>query len=148
MIAHLSSEQLSECIVGQPSAGIAQHIKDCPICRAELASFRQALSAFRGTVREWSEDQAYAAAASPVDFSESHSWKPSRQLAWVLLIAGLFMVASFVVPWRPAEPPALASRDAVLLNQVDAQVSRSVPSSMEPLMKLVVQTNSSSEKQE
>ena len=32
-----------------------------------------------------------------------------------------------------------AGSDAVLLNQVDAQVSRTAPSSMEPLMKLVVQ---------
>jgi hypothetical protein len=54
-----------------------------------------------------------------------------------VLVAVVCVIASFVMPRHGAE--SAAGSDAVLLNQVDAQVSRTAPSSMEPLMKLVVQ---------
>ncbi len=137
MIAHLSSEQLAEHILGEPSPVVAQHVEGCPACRAEVADFHEALGEFRGAVRGWSEDQAQAARAVPAGVAEPRSWIPSHQLAWALLLATAFIIASFVFPrhGREPEPPS----DAALLNQVDSQVSRTVPSSMEPLMKLVVQ---------
>jgi anti-sigma factor RsiW len=137
MIAHLSSEQLAEYILGVPSSVVARHVEDCPACRAELVDFREALGEFRGAVRGWSEDQAQAARAVPAGVAEPRSWLPSHQLAWALLLAAVCVIASFVFP-RPGRGPGPAS-DAALLNQVDSQVSRTVPASMEPLMKLVVQ---------
>ncbi len=137
MIAHLSSEQLSECILGQPSLIVARHVQDCPACRAEVANFGEALGEFRGSVRAWSEHRANAALAIHASVPEPRSWSASHQLAWALLIAVVCVVASFVIPRHGGENAAGA--DAVLLNQVDAQVSRTAPSSMEPLMKLVVQ---------
>jgi anti-sigma factor RsiW len=137
MIAHLSSEQLSECILGQPSPIVARHVQDCPVCRAELAKFREALGEFRGAVRSWSEDQAMAALATHAHGRQPRPWTASHQLAWAVLFAVVCVIASFVMPRHGAE--SAAGSDAVLLNQVDAQVSRTAPSSMEPLMKLVVQ---------
>ncbi len=136
MIAHLSSEQVAECILGQPSLIVARHVQDCPGCRAELAKFRETLGEFRGAVRAWSQDQADAALSIPASLREPRFSVASRQLAWALLMAAVCIVASFVLPWRAGE---MASSDAVLLNRVDAQVSRTAPASMEPLMKLVVQ---------
>ena len=130
---HLSSEQLSECVLGQPSLLVARHIQDCPACRAELAQFREALGEFRGAVREWSEDQANQVSAIPARSPRT----ASHQLAWAVAIAIVCVIASFVLPRHAGESAPVA--DAVLLNQVDAQVSRTAPSSMEPLMKLVVQ---------
>jgi hypothetical protein len=137
MIPHLSSEQLSECILGQPSPMVEQHVEHCPGCRAELASLRGALGEFRGAVRAWSADQANTALAIPTGLPEPRFWTASHQLALALLIAAVCVLASFVFPLHRPEN-ALGS-DAALLNQVDAQVSRTVPSSMEPLMKLVVE---------
>jgi anti-sigma factor RsiW len=137
MIAHLSSEQLSECILGQPSPIVARHVEECAACRAELIQFREAIGEFRGAVRGWSEDQANQALAMPAPIAAARSLGASHQLAWALLIAVVCVVASFVMPRHGGENAAGA--DAVLLNQVDAQVSRAAPSSMEPLMKLVVQ---------
>jgi anti-sigma factor RsiW len=128
--------------MGQPSAMVARHIHDCPACRRELENFRAAIGGFRGAVRRWSEDQAGkyrengATAISPA-ILEPHSWMASHQLALALLIAVVCVIASFVVPRHGAE--SAAGSDALLLNQVDAQVSRAAPSSMEPLMKLVVE---------
>jgi anti-sigma factor RsiW len=137
MIAHLSSEQLSECILGQPSPLVARHIQDCPTCRAELVQFREALGEFRGAVRDWSKEQANQALAISNSVPEPRSWAFSNQLAWALLISAVCVIASFVMPQH--EPENTAGADAVLLNRVDVQVSRTAPSSMEPLMKLVVQ---------
>jgi anti-sigma factor RsiW len=136
MIGHLSSEQLSEYILGQPSPLVARHVQDCPACRGELANFREAMGDFRGAVRVWSEDQAKAVVATP-GVTEPRSWMASHQLALAVLVAVVCIVASLVFPRRGGDSGA--GNDAALLNQVDAEVSRTVPSSMEPLMKLVVQ---------
>ena len=134
MIGHLSSEQLSEAVMGQ-SHEVARHIQDCPACRAMLGNFREALGDFQGAVRAWSEEQAdqYRSSAA---LPEAHWWRSSHQLAWALLIAAVCIVASFVLPrYQVNKTPA----DVVLLDRVDAEVSSTVPSSMEPLVKLVVQ---------
>jgi anti-sigma factor RsiW len=121
--------------LGEPSPAARRHLEDCPACRAELGNFREALGAFRGAVHCWSENQAQAALAVHGSPSESRSWIASHQLALALLLAAVCILTSIL--WRPgANAP---SSDAVLLNQVDAQVSRAVPRSMEPLTKLVAQ---------
>src|SRR5579863_488964 len=141
MITHLSSEQVAEYIVGYPSPMVAQHLQDCPACRAEVGNFREALGDFRWAVRAWSEDRASeyqtgVVPAMPAIVPDHRWWRPSHQFAGALLLAAICVIASFVIPRRPERVP---SSDAILLSQVDAQVSRTVPSSMEPLMKLVVQ---------
>lgn len=133
---HLSSEQISECILGYPRPTVAWHVQECAACRAELARFREALGEFGGAVRAWSDDQAHVALAASAP-AAPRSWNPAHQLAWALVLAAIFVIASFILPRHRGDNPATS--DAVLLNQVDAQVSRTVPSSMEPLMKLVVE---------
>jgi hypothetical protein len=139
MIGHLSSDQLSEAVMGQ-SDEVAQHVQDCAMCRAMLTNFREALGEFQGAVRAWSEEQAdqyRSGAALPAEIPQPHWWRGSHQLAWALLIAAVCIVASFIVPrYQPNNAPA---SDAVLLNRVDAEVSSTVPASMEPLVQLVVQ---------
>jgi hypothetical protein len=144
MIAHLSSEQLAECILGQPDAELARHVQGCPRCRAELLQFRAALGEFRGAVRGWSGEQAGAMLSNAAAVPQPRSFRASHQLAWALLIAAVCFIASFVVPGHRGgsvvnEAGYEAGNDALLLSQVDAQVSRSAPSAMEPLMKLVVE---------
>jgi anti-sigma factor RsiW len=135
MTVHLSSEQLAEYVLGQPGGIVARHVEQCAVCRAEAASFRESLGEFRGAVRAWSEDQADSALVIPADVPEPRFWRPAHQLAWALLLAGVCVIASFVVPRNQPQ----TSSDTVLLNQVDTEVSRTVPSSMEPLMKLVAE---------
>jgi anti-sigma factor RsiW len=135
---HLSSEQFSECIVGPPGAAAARHLEGCPACRAELANFCEALNEFRGAVRGWSQREAQAALAIPARAPDTRSWIASHQFALVLLLAAVCILASVAAPWYQRHHPATAN-DAALLNQVDAQISRTAPSSLEPLMKLVVE---------
>jgi hypothetical protein len=140
MMAHLSSAQLAECILEEPSPGVARHIRECAACRASLTQLRGALGEFRDTVRAWSADQAgrYQAALSiPATVPDPRPRFVLRQLAWALGIALVCVIASFVLPWHSSEKTL--ANDAALLSQVDAQVSRAAPASMEPLTRLVVE---------
>jgi hypothetical protein len=98
--------------------------------------FREALGEFRSAVRGWSEDQAQEVIALGSAIPQRRFWTASQQLALGLVLAAVCIVASFVLPRHSGN--ALAN-DAVLLNQVDVQVSRTAPSSLEPLMKLVAE---------
>ncbi len=104
--------------------------------RVTSEEFREALGEFRGAVRAWSEDQAQAVIAMEPATRERRFWTASQQFALALALAAACILASLVVPRHTDKAPA---NDAVLLNQVDVQVSRTAPSSLEPLMKLVVQ---------
>lgn len=137
MSTHLSPEEFSECISGAPSHLAVAHLRDCTACSAELTNFREALGEFREVIRAWSDDRANAVIAAPERAVGHRSWIASHQLAWALLMAAVCVVASFVIPrYRAGTPPP---NDAVLLNQVDTELSRTAPASMEPLMKLVVE---------
>jgi len=136
MSGHLNAEQFSELVLGQANANAARHVRDCAACRRELADFREALGEFRSSVRAWSAEQADRALLAPA--SEPRLLRaPAHQLGWALAIAAMFVIASFVFSRHGAE--RAAANDAALLNQVDSEVSQTVPSSLQPLMKLVVQ---------
>ena len=145
-LKHLCSEQIAECVLGLPDPVARRHLEDCAACRAELAKVREALGEFRGAVRGWSENQARELSISARP-SESRSWIAAHQLALALLLAAVCIVASIAVPWYERDRSG-AVNDAALLNQVDSEVSRTAPSSMEPLMKLVVETGADVGKQE
>ncbi len=98
--------------------------------------FREALGEFRYAVRAWSEEQAEAVIAKDSAIPQRRFWTASQQFALALALAAVCILASFVVPRHTGNAPA---NDAVLLNQVDVQVSRTAPSSLEPLMKLVAE---------
>ena len=135
MIPHLTSQQLSGYLAAKPDPMVDHHVQDCPVCRAQLAAFRQSLAEFRGAVHVWSEQQA-GALRSPAPVSGERFWKPAHQFACALAIAAVCAIVS-VLSWQRQE--SAARRDTMLLDQVDAQVSRSVPSPMEPLLRLVVE---------
>ncbi len=137
MSQHLSAQQISNWIVAgrsQPAdQQVEQHIRDCPKCKAELLRLEETLSQFRGSVRAWSDRQVTA--ALPV------AGKPPRPqpLRWVLVLAALFVLATVPV-YRSAMDRRQAEQlrtDAILLEQVDAALSRTIPAPMEPLTKLV-----------
>jgi hypothetical protein len=136
-MSHLSAEQISNWIVAgrsQPAdRQVEQHVRDCPECRQELLRLEETLSQFGGSVRAWSDRQG--AAALPV------AWKPPRPqpLRWVLVLGALFVLATVPV-YRTAMDRRQAEQarsDAILLEQVDAALSRTVPAPMEPLARLV-----------
>jgi len=131
MKRHLSDLQIAAWMTGERTAGEQAHVRECAECGAEVARLESAVAAFRGSVREWSA----GAAGRP---SRARSRAP-HALRLVFATALLAILAG-VPLYRTAErqrQAAQARADALLLEQVDAGLARSVPAPMEPLLSLV-----------
>jgi len=134
---HLSPEQISSVVAGIRMPG-DDHIRDCAECALEVERVQNALTLFRGSIRDWSDK---------LDHSEFHEAVASRKarsphrapMAWVLATAAL--AAAVAIPIyqdsKNQEVKAQALRDAELLNDVNAQLSRRGPLAMDPLMQLM-----------
>jgi len=136
MTRHLSAAEISEWMVGTRSRQSEDHFHECAECRGELSRLQDTLSDFRASVREWTHEQS-AAAPFPV-------WRVRRgyglpRLRWALIAAATVLLAVIPVYRANRHQPKLDSSldDAVLLEQIDEGVSRSVPAPMEPLATLV-----------
>jgi periplasmic protein TonB len=53
---HLSSEQISNCLMGAAMPEERRHAGECRACRAELERLETALARFRSSVRQWSDE--------------------------------------------------------------------------------------------
>jgi maltooligosyltrehalose synthase len=98
-----------------------------------------ALALFRGSVRDWSDGQRRAEPPAMGSILPARG-RRTHPMRWALLAAVLLVLAAVPVyrtvqdRQRQAE---IARADALLLEQVDAEVSRAVPRPMEPLATLV-----------
>lgn len=137
MNQHLSSEQIAQWIAGERSPGGEQHIRECAECGAEVARVEGALALFRGAVIELGEQSESKRSFASTARRASHRFQPMR---WALACAALLLLAVIPVFYNAKERQRkadLAKADAALMEQVDAEISRAVPATMEPLVKLV-----------
>jgi hypothetical protein len=128
MNPHLPDERISRWILGERTAAEELHVRECAACRAEVARMTAALAQFRDAVRQWGEvpRRPRGRQTSPLRLR----WA----LAALILMAALWPVHSIVSKRRQLEA---ARADAILLEQVDAGVSRAIARPMEPLAKLM-----------
>jgi len=138
MISHLSSDQISRLMIGEATPQEAQHAVECAQCAEEVTRMRETLSMFRDSAQHWSErsggsiapNRAFLQAASPA-FDVS----PFR---WALAMAVLILVVMVPVYKSISDRHRAAdAEDALLLEQVNAHLSRNVAAPMEPLMELL-----------
>jgi hypothetical protein len=140
MSQHLSSQQISQWMIGERTPQEEQHARECPECGAELARLEAALALFRGSVRHWSDGQSGAEPPGVGRIALARRRSRTQPIRWALVAAVLLVLAAVPVyrdvqdRQRQAE---VARADALLLEQVDAEVSRAVPRPMEPLVELV-----------
>lgn len=146
MSGHFSSEQVSRWTIGERTDREEEHVRQCPECSAKLAGLDSAIALFRVSVRDCGELYGRPNVFLPskgrrVPFLA----RPSR---WASVAAALLLLAAIPVytNFRDRRRAAEMARDAVLLEQVDAEISRAVPAPMEPLVKLV-SWNSGAEEQ-
>ena len=134
---HLSSEDMGRWVAGERGAEQDRHLRECSLCGAEVARLEGALARFGGAVREWSEAQPGA--------QVSGAWRADRVapkgravgLRWGLAAVALVVLAA-IPQWKSMRDrqaaEAAARADDILMEQVDAQVSRTVPVTLEPLV--------------
>jgi anti-sigma factor RsiW len=134
MNEHLSPEDISRWFAGERTPELHRHAGECEACSARLDRMESAIEEFRGSVHDWSAEQSPPAPRI--------AWAlPVRHLArtWILAAASLLILASGPAYWhfRQQARAAEAARADALLQQVDAEISRAVPQTMEPLVSLV-----------
>jgi predicted anti-sigma-YlaC factor YlaD len=127
MNSHLSSEEMYQWLSGEHGADVEEHFRECPACRTELLQFRSALAGFRTSLEN-----------SPVP-AVRRKQSSQRLSRWVLASAALSLLVAAPVWWSARQQRAAeqAKADELLLERVQAGLSRSVPASMEPLMQLI-----------
>jgi hypothetical protein len=142
---HLSAKDISRWLVEGPTAEAEAHVESCWNCQEKLGEAREPLTIFRATVVAWSEGQA----AAQVKVGDRRKglrgwnfvdWMPATSVAFALLVLAVFMVERGSWLRHPEaeiahNPPAVS--DAVLMEQVDQEVSEAVPDAMAPLTDLV-----------
>jgi anti-sigma factor RsiW len=140
MNPHLSERQISAWALGERDAEVGRHADACAACRVELVRVGEALAAFRQSARQWGEREMEAGVSPDWTTEPSRPWITFGRLRWACAVAALSLCVGVTATlWRDHRPAArdAAAADAMLLKQVDADVSQAVPDSMEPLLKLV-----------
>lgn len=135
MTSHLNSEQMERVLAGNPAHEVSLHLSKCGRCADDVASMREALGNFRSAATRAAEHHRHFAAPVIAAGVSRMAWV----LASVVLFAGI--AAPFVVRRETARPvpgnvaaqPAETISDEALLNNVQNDLSASVPESLLPL---------------
>ena len=136
MTWHLSPVEMSKWMAGERSRQNEDHLHECAECRGELSRLQETLSDFRASVRDWIYRES-AVAPLPV-WRASRAHVPAR-VRWALIAAATVVLLMIPIYRANRHQARLESNidDAVLLEQIDESVSRSVPEPMERLTTLV-----------
>jgi len=136
MTGHLDHDRISLSVLGEATDADRAHLGACPVCRAEVEQFEQALRGVRGSVREWGDREFAIASAAPKPL-----YRPTLTAGSMAVIALLALLAVRFPTSRTAPAPAVASdyavsdyNDAELMAQVSADLARPVPKGLEVLL--------------
>lgn len=150
---HLTHDQLCDLLLepslssaaAEPSSP-AGHLRDCPLCAAELASLRDGLHGFRDTTKAWASHTMASRSWSP-----SAEISPRRLFEWQFLWASALLLFAAAIPltfhYRQAHSQSTESvlaeqsshqqssqiGDEALLEEINQTLSSSVPTPMQPL---------------
>lgn len=143
---HLSSEGISQFIAGDGLPADHEHLQSCDECHAEVRKLQSALSSYGGFARDWGRGEAPAAPHLSQLLRETH--RPARVMRWGgLAVAAAAAILVLVFRQVPPALPADSAEDALLLQQVNAQISRTAPLAMDPLLLWMEDNDSTGEKQ-
>lgn len=141
---HLSPWEQEEYVLNERTPEMDRHLTECVACRAAVARLEHGVAIYRNAAVEWSAD-SLAARPTRLDISTGRGF-PVLALRWAVaallpvLVLVIALVSFHPSSTRPVQRATDISDDA-LLEQVDQQVSITVPSSMESLTQLVSTDN-------
>ena len=143
MSRHLSAREISEWMIGNRTGPVERHMAACEECAGEVARLSESIAMFGSAVREWSEQQVGTLEIKAPASAPHHFWGMGM-FRWQIAtasMAALLLAAIPVYRTNHREPVPVAATAAVsdeaLLRDVETQISRSVPVSMEPLADLM-----------
>src|SRR6185503_9299513 len=139
---HLSEQQFAQCVVAGATGKVRQHLSQCPDCSAQLVAFAQTVSSVRESIRATVDARVAATpdAAFTVPVPVEHKrlpalqWARLAQLAFTAAVVVAIGSAPFFLTVHKTSEQISAE---ALMDSIDAHLSRTVPSPMEPIMSLV-----------
>jgi hypothetical protein len=163
---HLTDGEISLYLIEGPAGGYPTgradaHLRSCATCQAKMAEAKAPLDDLRAAFVGWSAAQPQPAIAVSALGKERPSrnwgvWLPAAGVAMATVLLAVFLTGSGIFNRRSVGDPRAvdqvarlsATSDTALMDQVDAEVSESVPDAMAPLTDLVAwdSTASTSEK--
>lgn len=127
MNSHLSSEEMVQWLSGERAEPVEEHLRECEACGTDLHELKNALTGFRFSLEQ--------CPVPPVSYLRARRPLPR----WILAFAALLVLAAAPAYWTARQQHATEQKttDELLLERVNAGLSRAVPASMEPLMQLI-----------
>jgi hypothetical protein len=144
---HLNADQLAAWLAGDRSAEASAHLQGCAVCQAEVTSFESAIVSFRSGVHAAAERPRPAIWGTPqprfsLRAAPAWGWALAAACAAVLAVSPFYQAGPEPQDERRPTPVATAElSDSALFEQMNAQLARSVPRSMEPLAALAWNAN-------
>jgi hypothetical protein len=133
-MTHLSSEQISEWLLGECDAEGQRHVESCSQCHDEIVELRDGLQVFKQSVHRWAEHSHSLSLPAP---------EPSSSVSWTLAAATVVAISLALLPLyldvRQMRLEAEKAQDSLLMDQVHARITQTVPQSMERLMELMTE---------
>jgi hypothetical protein len=115
---HLTREQIYDLLIARETDERLEHLKTCSACAAEVSELQIAISSFADAAR-----------------------MRMPRVAWALVAAALLLFFVWgAVYKRRSVPPTEALNvdgDEILMQQIDAEVSRRTPAAMDPLVQAI-----------
>ncbi len=143
-VKHLNNDELASCVAFGPLNGMAEHLAQCAVCRAELESTRTMLSGFGAAARQEAERDEWFWARQRAAISQRvrDGRVPRVGFQWALAgVAAMALLASSLLIRTPV-PQTAASSDAAdeaLLLEIQSDVSRSVPAALSAVQPIAEQ---------
>ena len=143
---HLSQDQLSMWILGRSTPEERRHGAECPLCRAELARFEEPVTTFKNVMHEWSDRESLHLEDVSIFLRRPPAYV-TGELRWAVVALAVALFTAIPI-YRQVEAlrsaanagPSIAvetSDDVLLMDAVNAHLSRTIPAPMEPILTLI-----------
>jgi hypothetical protein len=149
MNGHLNDEQWAMALLDPAESTVAEHLRECPACRAERGSFHAAIGKARTEIRQASDRpegfwnwQRTAISTRLPKRRFAITW---RRLAWVTATIVLVVLSTSLLSRRnaPAPPPPVSASesDDTLLLSVQESIGSDLPQALRPAALLAQEVN-------
>ena len=135
MSGHLTSVQISEWLAGIRGADAERHLAVCAGCAAELERANEPFAQFGAAARAWCAVETPVPRMGAIASAVRHRRRAVAMRLALAAAAALLIATPVYRQHRRAIETA--RQDEALLEQVQAEVSRSAPEPMQPLEQLV-----------
>ena len=134
---HLSTNQVSNFVMGDATPEESRHAAECPECAGKVSQLTETLSVFREAVHQWTHENGGSVfPMRPIVASEPNMFGV-RPLRWALALALILLIGFPVYQTINERHRRMEAEDSLLLEQVNAHLSRGVAAPMEPWMELL-----------